>query len=249
MSGELVSPLVLEGIGKRFSATVEIGPVDLEIAPGEIVAIVGASGIGKSTLLRIAAGLVAPDAGTVLIDGAVATEPGPDRVYLAQDAGLFPWLTVADNVGFGLAGPAARDKTAMVQHWLERVELPSAGAMFPHQLSGGMRQRVALARALAVAPPILLLDEPFAAIDTRTRQRMQSLVLDLWSEAKPAILMVTHDVEEAVLMANRVLVLRGHPARFAETIPVDRTSHTIDQLRLSDATVTNRRRVEAALAG
>lgn len=241
-----VEALRLDGIGKTFSSDVAIGPISLSVNKGEIVAIVGGTGVGKSTVMRMAAGLIQSDTGSVHLNGHQAADPGPERVYLAQNAGLFPWLTVSENIAFGLTCGEAEKRQA-VSVWLERIYLKDKGDFYPRMLSGGMRQRVALARALAVDPPIMLLDEPFAALDTRTKHSMQRLLLDLWDKTRPAIVLVTHDVEEAVLLADRVLVLKGIPAQFAEETILPARLGDLDARRLADETLERRRHIESFL--
>ena len=184
------------------------------MAPGEFVAIVGASGCGKSTLLRMVAGFETPTAGTLTCQGEEITGPGPDRGMVFQDYGLFPWLTVAENVGWG-----PRERRLSKQDIRERVErlvslvgLSAFADQFPGQLSGGMQQRVAIARVLANDPAVLLMDEPFGALDALTRELMQRELHRIWRELSPAVLFVTHSVEEALVLADRVVVLSGGPA-------------------------------------
>lgn len=195
--------------------------IDLDIAPGDFVALLGPSGCGKSTLLRLAAGLDTPASGSVLADDAVITGPDPSRVLVFQDPTLFPWRSVRDNVAIGSqARGVAGQAQGRIDSALDLVGLSAFAGAFPHQLSGGMAQRAALARALVNDPRLLLLDEPLGKLDSLTRLTMQDELLKLWQQAGYTALLVTHDVEEALLLANRVVVLSDRPARVKADIPV-----------------------------
>ena len=192
-----------------------------DIAEGEFLTIVGPSGCGKSTLLKMIAGLVAPSAGTVRLRGAPVSGPPREMVYLFQqyEKSIFPWLDVRDNVGFGLRD--SRSRAERTRRFIERVHLDGYEDYYPSQLSGGMQQRVALARALACQPAVLLMDEPFSAVDALTRASLQQLVLELWQELKLTVVFVTHDVDEAVFVSSRVLALAGRPARVDLDRPIE----------------------------
>ena len=197
--------------------------VSLTIAPGEFVALLGPSGCGKSTLLRLAAGLETPTTGRVLEDGRPITAPNPDRILVFQDATLFPWRTVRANIATGLeAQGLIREREYRIDEVLKLVKLEGFADFYPHQLSGGMAQRAALARALVNDPKLLLLDEPLGKLDSLTRLRMQNELLDLWKSAGFTALLVTHDVEEALLLADRVIVLSDRPASIVAEVRVDR---------------------------
>lgn len=222
----MTADLLIRGLTKEFAG--KKGPVlafegiDLHVDSGELVCIVGASGCGKSTLLNIVAGLDQPTAGDVTLGGFPILGPGPDRGIVFQSYSLFPWLTVAENVGFGLeiAGvpkPIARERIAA---YLEVMRLEKWADSRPGQLSGGMRQRVAIARSLATQPEVLLLDEPFGALDAHTRGQMQDFLLSVWKQTGTTILMVTHDVEEAIFLSQRVYVFSSHPGRVRRELTV-----------------------------
>ncbi|RCU47134.1 ABC transporter ATP-binding protein [Haloplanus salinus] len=217
----------VEGIGKRFEGT--NGPVQalegvtFDVADGEFVCIVGPSGCGKTTLFRIIAGLEPATTGRVVLDGARVDGPSTDLGLVFQEYHLFPWRTVAGNVGFGLErdGVATTERERRVRELLELVGLDGFADTYPRDLSGGMKQRVALARALAVDPGLLLMDEPFGAVDAQTKKLLQDELLDIWRETGKTILFVTHDVEEAVKLADRVVVMAKEPGRIREVIDVD----------------------------
>jgi NitT/TauT family transport system ATP-binding protein len=220
--------LVCCGVGKTWSdgtsrATPALAAIDLEVAQGEFVVVLGPSGCGKSTLLHLIAGLEAATAGKMRFYGQMITAPSPERSLIFQDASLFPWLTVWQNVSFGLAlkGVGSDQRRAVAQEMLAKVGLRDAAAKRPHELSGGMRQRVAVARALAMRPKMLLMDEPFAALDVQTRAKMQGFLVDVWRESAASILFVTHHIDEAVMLADRVVVLTARPGRIKATITVD----------------------------
>jgi len=220
--------LVIAGVTRSFPArgaagpTLALQPTDLSVQPGEFVAILGPSGCGKSTLLRIVAGLDRPTAGAVTLDAARVTGPGPDRGMVFQSYTLFPWLTVAQNIRFGLRerGLAEQEQAATASRFIARVGLKGFENHWPRQLSGGMQQRTALARALANDPEILLLDEPFGALDHQTRELMQELLLEIWEADRKTVLFVTHDIDEAVFLANRVVVMSARPGRIKAVVPV-----------------------------
>jgi NitT/TauT family transport system ATP-binding protein len=197
---------------------------DLQVRRGEFVTIVGPSGCGKSTLLSAVDGLIRPHAGQVIINGALVTGPGPERALVFQEFALLPWRTVVGNVMLGLElqrkYPTSQMKE-MVHHYIKMVGLQGFENHYPHQLSGGMRQRVGLARALAVNPEILLMDEPFAALDAQTREIMSVELLRIWEQDKKTVLFVTHGIDEAVYLADRVVVMSGRPGRVKEIIPVN----------------------------
>ncbi|WP_439623269.1 ABC transporter ATP-binding protein [Shinella sp.] len=196
--------------------------VSLAIAPGEFVALLGPSGCGKSTLLRLAAGLETPTTGSVREDGRPIAAPDPDRILVFQDPTLFPWRTVRGNIAIGLeARGLIREREYRIDEVLKLVKLEGFSDFYPHQLSGGMAQRAALARALVNDPKLLLLDEPFGKLDSLTRLRMQNELLDLWKSAGFTALLVTHDVEEALLLADRVIVLSDRPASIVAEVRVD----------------------------
>jgi len=197
--------------------------VSLDIKEGEFLSVIGPSGCGKTTLLRIVAGLVDFDGGEVIIDGKSVTGPGPERAMVFQSFGLFPWKSVLENVKFPLQIRKTDEDEAdeIARSFLARVGLSGFEEAHPSQLSGGMQQRVGLARALATDPEILLMDEPFGSIDAQTRELMQEELLRLWSESRKTLLFVTHDLDEAVLLADRVVVLTRGPGKVRTSIPVD----------------------------
>ena len=223
---------VVRDLHKVFSTAagdvVALRDVNLRVADCEFVAIVGASGSGKSTLLNLVAGFEHPSRGEVLLDGKPVTGPGPDRGVVFQQSALYPWLNVRDNVSFGLrlaanrhrvASPAERDRK--VDEIIRRVGLDAFKGSLPSQLSGGMRQRAAIASVLAINPEVLLMDEPFGALDSLTRSLMQDFLLEIWEAERKTVLLVTHDITEAIYLADRVVVMAGHPGRVREIVNVD----------------------------
>ncbi len=197
--------------------------IDMKVRAGEFLCIVGPSGCGKSTLLHLIAGLQAPSSGTVLMDGQPVSGPGTDRILIFQELGLFPWLTVAANVEFGMKMKGIRkaEREEKVQYYLRLVHLSQFKDSYTHQLSGGMRQRVALARALATEPDVLLMDEPFAALDAQTRDLLHDELERIWAETGRTIIFVTHNVREAVRLGGRVAVLTFRPGRVKREYAVD----------------------------
>ena len=221
--------LTISRVSKRFELagdTIEaLSPIELSIARGQFVCLIGASGCGKSTLLRIVAGFETASAGEVRVAGKPVTGPGPDRGMVFQDYGLFPWMTVQQNIGFGptqrgLPRPEVRD---IAQRYAAMVGLTRFADRYPHQLSGGMKQRVAIARVLANEAGVLLMDEPFGALDALTRAKLQEELLEIWRRTGTTIVFVTHSVEEAVLLGDRVIVMSAAPGRIdsdnAVTLP------------------------------
>lgn len=196
--------------------------VSLEIRNGEFVSILGPSGCGKTTLLNIIAGFIAPTRGEILLNGRRIQGPGPDRGVVFQAFALFPWKTVLDNVGFGLKmrGMPKAERDRIAREYIALVGLSGFEDRYPHELSGGMQQRVGVARVLANNPELLLMDEPFASVDAQTRMTLQEELTRIWEDRRPTILFITHDVEEAVFLANRVIVLSARPGRIRETIAV-----------------------------
>jgi sulfonate transport system ATP-binding protein len=214
--------LQLDHIGKQFdTGVVALHDISLHLRAGEIVTLVGASGCGKSTLLRLVAGLEHPSTGRVLLHDAPLAGPSPAVGVIFQEPRLMPWLTVRDNVRFGLAQLPTAEQAARTDAVLARVGLSAFAEALPRQLSGGMAQRVAIARALVTQPALLLLDEPFSALDPFTKASMHEHLLDIWADTRPTLLLVTHDVEEALVLSDRVVVLHGHPGRLSQTLTVD----------------------------
>lgn len=222
-------PVVLdvEALGKDFLSpqgqTVQaLTDVSFQVHRREFLSVIGPSGCGKSTLIRMVAGLESPTAGEIRLDGKVIRGPGPDRGMVFQGYTLFPWLTVKKNVMFGLkmAGHGGVEAEQDAMQWIQLVGLGKFADAYPHQLSGGMKQRVAIARALANRPRILLMDEPFGALDAQTRARMQAYLLQIWENVDVTILFITHDLEEAVYLSDRILVLKANPGRVNELVEV-----------------------------
>jgi len=214
--------LSISHIGKTYPNAVRaLDGISLAVAPGEIVAVVGGSGCGKSTLLRLVSGLDNPTQGNVALDGDAITAPHEKIGIVFQEPRLLPWLTVADNVGFGLADRPKAERAERVARQLDRVGLTDKANVWPRELSGGQAQRVALARALVMRPEVLLLDEPFSALDAFTRADLQDHLLDVWADQKPTLVIVTHDVDEAIVLADRVIVMRARPGRLYEEIVTD----------------------------
>jgi sulfonate transport system ATP-binding protein len=214
--------LTIAHVGKTYDNAVRaLDGVSLEVAPGEIVAVVGGSGCGKSTLLRLLSGLDRPTQGQVALDGDAIHAPHEKIGIVFQEPRLLPWLTVAGNVGFGLADRPKAERNERVARQLDRVGLSDKANVWPRELSGGQAQRVALARALIMRPEVLLLDEPFSALDAFTRVDLQDHLLDLWADTRPTLIVVTHDVEEAIVLADRVVVMRPQPGRVLAEIEID----------------------------
>ncbi|MBI2999892.1 MAG: ABC transporter ATP-binding protein [Deltaproteobacteria bacterium] len=208
---------------RGYSRIEVLRDVSVKIRDGEFVSVVGASGCGKTTFLRILDGLIEPSSGTVAIDGKVVAKPGSDRGFVFQQDGLFPWRTVLGNTVFG---PEVQRKEMNAARRLARTVLQLVGlegfdSYYPHELSGGMRQRVNLARALTVGPEVLLMDEPFAALDAQTREIMQAELLRIWREAKKTVVFVTHQIDEAVYLSDRVLVFTVRPGRIKEEVSIN----------------------------
>lgn len=220
-------PLTIEGVSKTFigrAGVVEaLKPVEIDIAAGEFVCLLGPSGCGKSTLLSLIAGLEPPTSGRILANGSPIRGIGTDRVLLFQEAALFPWLDVQQNVEFGLrqAGLPKKERAARAKHFLELVHLQGFERSFVHQLSGGMRQRVAIARALALDPAVLLMDEPFGALDAFTRDKLHIELESIWAATKKTVIFVTHNVREAVALGDRVLVFAPRPGRIVREFKIE----------------------------
>ena len=257
-----MTKLLIEGVSRIFPGvrggepTRALEPTNLGVDENGFITILGPSGCGKSTLLRIVAGLDRPTSGRVLLDGREVSGPGADRGMVFQSYTLFPWLTVAENVAFGLKerGVASARRREIVAAYLERVGLTGFENHYPKQLSGGMQQRTAIARALANDPQILLLDEPFGALDNQTRALMQELLLGIWERERKTVLFVTHDIEEAIFLASRVVVMTARPGRIKADVPVD-LSHPRDyrmktgpEFSALKARLTEEIRVEAVRA-
>ena len=241
--------LVLSGIDKNFNGSnvPALRDVSLTCQPGEFVVVVGPSGCGKSTLLNIAAGMIGPDAGQVSLDGAPVDGPGPERAMVFQDHGLFPWLTAAQNVEFGLRmlGVSRSERDDRVAKALAAVHLTRSATKLVHELSGGMKQRVAIARSLVVEPRVLLMDEPFAALDAQTRTLLHGQLQELWLKTNKTILFVTHSVGEAVRLADRIIVLHSHPGRIRREIAVELPHpRNFDSRDISELVQVVRREIE-----
>lgn len=212
---------------RTLQPTLAVTDVDLSIEAGEFICVVGPSGCGKSTIMNLVAGLDAPTGGSIEMDGAPIAGPGADRGVMFQDYALYPWLTVEENVGFGLRngtpgkGLTKEERERRIRHYVELVRLKGSESKYPHQLSGGMCQRVALARLLANGPEILLMDEPFSALDVQTRVVMHNELLNLWSESKASVVFITHDLEEAIGLADRVYVLTAGPGTVKTSYEID----------------------------
>lgn len=209
--------------GDESASVTALDGLNLTITDKEFVCLVGPSGCGKTTLLRIIAGLDFPTSGRVCLDGVPIEGPDPERGMVFQEYSLFPWMNISNNIGFGLVmkgvGKAERQKVA--EKYLDLVNLESFGKSYPHELSGGMRQRVAIARALANDPKVLLMDEPFGALDAQTRNMLQKELLEIWEKTRKTIVFVTHSVDEAVFLADRIVVLSPRPGRIREVIDVE----------------------------
>jgi NitT/TauT family transport system ATP-binding protein len=205
------------------TALLALDDVSLRVMDGEFVSIVGPSGCGKSTFLNIVDGLLPATAGRIMLDGTAVSKPGPDRAVVFQDASLLPWRTVMGNVVYGLQcqGVNPREARARALHFIDMVGLHGFEHHYPYELSGGMQQRVNLARALVMDPQILLMDEPFAALDAQTREVMQEELLNIWVRAKKTVLFITHQINEAIYLSDRVIVFTSRPGRVKQTLPVN----------------------------
>lgn len=221
--------LALRGVGKQFTVRgaaekfTAIDDISIEVGAGEFLVLVGPSGSGKSTLLDLLGGLSTPSSGQILLDGAPVTGPGLDRGVVFQQYALLPWRTARANIQFGLEakGVPRRERKAIADHYLELVGLAGFGDRYPHELSGGMKQRVAIARSLAFDPEVLLMDEPFAALDAQTRESLQDELLRIWRTTGKTILFITHGIDEAVYLGQRVAVLTSRPGRVKAVIDIE----------------------------
>lgn len=219
--------------------------LNLEIEDGEFITVVGPSGCGKSTAMNIAAGLTGPSSGQVMVDNVPVRGPGPERGVIFQQYALFPWLTVRENVEFGLkvAGKPKAERRRIADHFIGLVGLSDFADSLPKTLSGGMKQRCAIARAYAVNPKILLMDEPFGALDALTRVQLQDQLLATWSKERRTVMFITHDVDEAVYLASRVVVMAARPGRLHKIVPVDLPYPRTEEMRLSPEFSTLRNEV------
>ncbi len=245
--------LEVKNLSKQFSSrgkkTMALENINLHIEANEFVCIVGSSGCGKSTLLNIIAGLLPPTSGEVLVDGEVVLGPGPDRGMVFQTYTLFPWLTVADNIAFGLKlkGMPKQQQKELVDYYLNIIGLAQFANSYPKELSGGMKQRVAIARSLANEPEILLMDEPFGALDAQTREQLQEFMLDLWDKTHITVLTITHDVSEAVFLSQRIYVMSSSPGSIREEIKVDLPEQRNLELKLDPDFIKIEREIVKAL--
>jgi ABC-type nitrate/sulfonate/bicarbonate transport system ATPase subunit len=217
----VTAKLQARGVEMTFGDVRVLEPLDLEVDDGELICLLGPSGCGKSTFLHIVAGFITPTKGIVVIDGQPVTGPDRRRIFVFQERGVFPWLTVADNIGFGLGDLSRDERAKRVAEHVELVGLEGFERAYPHELSGGMKQRVEVARALAVDPDMLFLDEPFGALDSMTRMTMRAELLRIWQAKKKTILFVTHDVDESVQLADRVVVMSARPAKIRKIVDID----------------------------
>jgi ABC-type nitrate/sulfonate/bicarbonate transport system ATPase subunit len=202
-------------------STAVLDNVDLEVGEGEFVCLLGPSGCGKSTLLNVVAGFISPTSGEVRIDGEAVRGPDPRRIFVFQERGVFPWLTVEGNIGFGLFKLSPQERENRITHYVKLVGLQGFEKAYPQELSGGMKQRLEVARALAVNPDMLFLDEPFGALDSITRLIMRGELLRIWEAERKTIIFVTHDIEEAVQLADRVVVMSARPAKIQRVVEID----------------------------
>jgi NitT/TauT family transport system ATP-binding protein len=241
--------LLVKNLSKQFGDKTVLEDINFSMQSGEFVTFVGSSGCGKSTLLRLIAGLDRPSSGSIHVDGSTVQGPGPDRGMVFQKYSLYPWLNAADNVSFGmrLQGMTSNDVRDRTAYFLEVVGLQDAATKLPRELSGGMQQRVAIARALATNPSVLLLDEPFGALDLQIRETMQDFLLNLWQRTGLTVLLITHDVEEALVLAQRVHVLAPNPGRIIRSLDVILDKSDLDQLRLSSDFLQLRRSLATSL--
>jgi ABC-type nitrate/sulfonate/bicarbonate transport system ATPase subunit len=211
----------IDHVSMRFGGVHVLEDIDLGVAAGEFVCILGPSGCGKSTLLNIVAGFLKPANGNVTIDGEAVDGPDRRRIFVFQERGVFPWLTVEGNIGFGLTRQSESERSERIKHYVQLVGLKGFENAYPRELSGGMKQRLEVARALAVNPDVLYLDEPFGALDSITRLQMRRELLRIWQAERKTILFVTHDIEESVQLADRVVVLSARPGRVRRIVNVD----------------------------
>lgn len=257
-----MSAVVIDQVGRIFPGhrggadVVALQPTSLTVTDNDFITILGPSGCGKSTMLRIVAGLDRATSGQVTLDGAAVRGPGADRGMVFQSYTLFPWLTIAENVAFGLRekGVPEKERMDIARQWCARVGLSGFENHYPKQLSGGMQQRTAIARALANDPKILLLDEPFGALDNQTRALMQEMLLDIWQRERKTVLFVTHDIEEAIFLGQRCVVMSARPGRIKADIPITLpyprhyTLKTSPEFSALKARLTEEIRAEAVLA-
>lgn len=221
--------ITIEQVGLTYSGSAgsvrALEDINMKVEPREFVSVIGPSGCGKTTLMNVVAGFLEPTQGRVLIDDEVVKGPGPDRCVVFQQYAVFPWLTVRENVEFGLKLQAnykpPEERRAIADHFIDLVGLNEFTAAYPKELSGGMKQRVAIARAYAVNPQVLLMDEPFGALDAQTRQFMQEALLDIWQKEKKTVIFITHGVEEAIFLSSRIIAMATRPGRIREIVPVD----------------------------
>ncbi|HWR41632.1 ABC transporter ATP-binding protein [Sporomusa sp.] len=249
MTEKAQDKLIIEGVSKTFTGkerqVTALAEASFTVKPSEFVTILGPSGCGKSTILKIVAGLESPTSGRVLLDGREITEPGRDRGMVFQTYTLFPWLSVRENIEFGLdvAGKTKQERKEVSEHYIEKIGLKGFESFFPRDLSGGMKQRVAIARALANDPEVLLMDEPFGALDAQTRTVMQELLLDVWDESHKTILFVTHDVDEAVFIGDTIYVMTARPGQIKARIEVTLPNQRTFDLKLSEEFMQIKRQV------
>lgn len=247
--------LAVTGVWQQFQRIeaaepfVALKDINLDIERGRFVAVIGSSGCGKSTLLRIVAGLVKPAAGEVVHRGAVVKGPSYSRGFVFQADAVFPWLTVRQNVEFGLKsrGIPKAQRAAAVEHWCEVVGLSDFIDAFPKELSGGMRKRVDLARVYANDPDVLLMDEPFGALDAQTKERMQTELLGMWEQSRKTVMFVTHDVDEAVYLADEIIIMSARPGEIAARVQVDLVRPRTSETRISDEFAEYRRSIRLTM--
>ncbi len=242
--------LRIENVALRFTSrngasVTALDNISLDVEDKEFSVIVGPSGCGKTSLLRLVAGLIEPSEGTILLDNARISGPGKDRGMVFQSYTLFPWLTVQNNVEFGLriGGMPTSLRQEIARRFIAQVGLEGFERLYPRQLSGGMMQRVALARALANDPAILLMDEPFGALDSQTRSVMQELLLDIWQQSHKTVLFITHDIDELILLGDRVYVMTARPGRIKERVHIDLPRPRNVDMLTSDAFMSIKRRI------